>query len=100
MGTDQASHHERGVAGCERPLGAGLDAELERRPDGANLLNGLGHDGLSCPGGPLECEQAGRAGVSHRLHPALVPLTQRDRVEVVDAVPAAAWPALPACGPR
>jgi len=77
----------------ERPLGAGLDAELERQPDGADLLGGFGHDGLSylgCLGDPLEREQAGRAGVSHRPHPALVPLAQRNRVEVVDTVPAAA----------
>jgi hypothetical protein len=32
-----------------RPLGAGLDAEFERQPDGTDLIGGLGHDGLSCP---------------------------------------------------
>lgn len=47
--------------------------------DGADLLFLLSSPALVLIGGPLEGEQAGRAGVSHRLYPALVPLAQIGR---------------------
>jgi hypothetical protein len=75
----------------EGPLGTGLDAQLEGQPDGPDRLDVPGHGVLAFLGGPLEREQADRAGVRQRLDPPFVPLAQGHRIDVVDAISPAAF---------